>query len=180
MSMLNKRHESVLRQIRVDLRYVNKAQNEFLEHLESVKGINTPKNTLNVPMWLLLGLHSELSEVLNASKLHKFWYKSEINRTHLIEELGDFLSHMGNLANFLEIDLVTEIPEIEITAAEVTFNKLAYRITTLNWSKRHARNTLLNQIIPNFVELLYSFDFSLTELKETYHKKMQHNYTRFN
>ena len=164
----------------IDFRYANIEQKAFLEHLENVNNTKYPNETLNVPMWLILALHSELSEVLNASKLHKFWDKSEINRAHLIEELGDFLSHMGNLANFLEIDLVTEIPEIEITAAEVTFNKLAYRITTLNWSKRHARNTLLNQIIPNFVELLYSFDFSLTELKETYHKKMQHNYTRFN
>ena len=164
----------------IDFRYANRGQKAFLEHLESASDTKYPNETLNVPMWLILALHSELSEVLNASKLHKFWDKSEVNRAHLIEALSDLLSHMANLANFLEIDLVTEIQDMQVTASETIFNQLYYRITTLNWSKRHARNTLLNQIIPNFVELLYSFDFSLTELKETYHKKMQHNYTRFN
>ena len=164
----------------IDFTYANKEQKKFLEHLESNKTIKYPKETLNVPMWLILALHSELSEVLNASKLHKFWDKSEINRTHLIEELGDFLSHMANLANFLEIDLVTEIKEIEVTAPEVIFNQLSYRITTLNWSKRHAKNTLLKHIVPLFVQLLYSLDFNLEELEKSYSKKMQHNYTRFN
>lgn len=163
----------------IDFTYANKEQKNFLEHLESSKGIKYPNETLNVPMWLILALHSELSEVLNASKLHKFWDKSEINREHLIEELGDFLSHMANLANFLEVDLVTEIPEIQVTAPEVVFNQLAYRITTLNWNKRHARNALLNQIVPLFVELVNSFDFTLEELEEAYKRKMQHNYTRF-
>lgn len=164
----------------IDFTYANKEQKNFLEHLESSKGIKYPNETLNVPMWLILALHSELSEVLNASKLHKFWDKSEINREHLIEELGDFLSHMANLANFLEVDLVTEIPEIQVTAPEVVFNQLAYRITTLNWNKRHARNALLNQIVPLFVELVHSFNFTLDELEEAYKRKMQHNYTRFN
>ena len=164
----------------IDFTYANKEQKNFLEHLETKNGIKYPNETLNVPMWLILALHSELSEVLNASKLHKFWDKSEINREHLIEELGDFLSHMANLANFLEVDLVTEIPEIQVTAPEVVFNQLAYRITTLNWNKRHARNALLNQIVPLYVELVYSFGFNLEELKTVYHKKMQHNYTRFN
>ena len=155
----------------IDFTYANKEQKNFLEHLESSKGIKYPSETLNVPYWLILALHSELSEVLNASKLHKF---------HLIEELGDFLSHMANLANFLEVDLITEIPEIQITSPEITFNQLSYRITTLNWNKRHARNTLIKQIVPSFVELVYSFGFNLEELEAVYHKKMQHNYTRFN
>ena len=180
MSMLNKRHESVLKEVKVDLTYVNKTQKEFLDHLESVKGINTPKNTLNIPMWLLLGLHSELSEVLNASKLHKFWNKSEINKTHLIEKLGDFLSHMGNLANFLEVDLIVEIPEIQLTAQEVIFNQLYYKITTLNWNKRHARNTLISKSLPLFVQLVYSFGFNLEDLEKVYKRKMVENYSRFN
>lgn len=163
----------------IDFTYANKEQKNFLEHLESSKDIKYPSETLNVPMWLILALHSELSEVLNASKLHKFWDKSEVNRAHLVEELSDFLSHMANLANFLEVDLVTEISEIQVTAPEVTFNQLAYRITTLNWNKRHARNTLIKQIVPSFVELVYSFGFNLEELKEAYKIKMKHNYTRF-
>ena len=163
----------------IDFTYANKEQKNFLEHLESSKDIKYPSETLNVPMWLILALHSELSEVLNASKLHKFWDKSEVNRAHLVEELSDFLSHMANLANFLEVDLVTEISEIQVTAPEVIFNQLAYRITTLNWNKRHARNTLIKQIVPSFVELVYSFNFTLDELEKAYKRKMKQNYTRF-
>ena len=163
----------------VNFKYANKGQKDFLSHLESAKGVNYQYETLNVPYWLILALHSELSEVLNSSKLHKFWDKSEINREHLIENLAGFLSHMANLANFLEVDLATEIKEIQVTAPEVTFNQLAYRITTLNWNKRHARNTLINQIIPLFVELVHEFDFTLEELEAAYKTKMKKNYTRF-
>ena len=169
-----------MRNIVIDFKYANEEQNRFLKYLESNQGIKHTNETLSVPMWLVLALHSKLSGVLNASKLHKFWNKSEINRTHLIEELGDLLSHIANLANFLELDLVTEISEINLTASEIIFNQFYYRITTLNWSKRHARNALINQIVPNFVELVYSFEFSLDELKEAYYKNIKHRYDRFN
>lgn len=169
-----------MRNIVIDFKYANEEQKRFLKYLESNQGIKHTNETLSVPMWLVLALHSKLSGVLNASKLHKFWDKSEINRTHLIEELGDLLSHIANLANFLELDLVTEISEINLTAPEIIFNQFYYRITTLNWSKRHARNALINQIVPNFVELVYSFEFSLDELKEAYYKNMQYSYDRLN
>jgi len=169
-----------MKNIVIDFKYANEEQKKLLEQLESNQGIKHPNETLSVPMWLVLALHSKLSEVLNVSKLHKFWDKSEINRTHLIEELGDLLSHIANLSNFLELDLVTEISEINLTAPEIIFNQFYYRITTLNWSKRHARNTLINQIVPNFVELVYSFGFSLDELKEAYYKNMQYSYDSFN
>lgn len=164
----------------IDFKYANEEQKKFLEQIESNQNIKHPNETLNVPMWLVLALHSKLSGVLNASKLNKFWDKSEINRTHLIEEFGDLLSHIANLANFLEIDLVTDISEINLTSPETIFNQFYYRITTLNWSKRHARNTLINQIVPNFVELVYSFGFNLDEVKEAYYRNMQHNYTSLN
>ena len=168
-----------MRNIVIDFKYANEEQKKFLEQIESNQNIKHPNETLNVPMWLVLALHSKLSGVLNASKLHKFWDKSEINKTRLIEEFGELLSHIANLANFLEIELITEISEINLTSPETIFNQFYYRITTLNWSKRHARNTLINQIVPSFVELTYSFGFNLDELKEAYYRNMQHNHTRF-
>ena len=164
----------------VNFKYANEEQKNFLEHLESNHNIKYPNETLNVPMWLVLALHSKLSRVLNASKLNKFWDKSEINKTHLLEEFGGLLSHIANLANFLELELMTEISEINLTSPETIFNQFYYRITTLNWSKRHARNTLINQIVPNFVELVYSFGFNLDEVKEAYYRNMQHNYASLN
>ena len=163
----------------IDMRYVQEVQNNFSKALEESKGINYQKESFTVPMWLILSLQSELGEVLNASKVHKIWNKSEVDRDHLLEELADLLAHVGNLANFLEIELVLDIKEVQVTAVESTFNRLAYRITTLNWNKRHARNTLVNHIVPLLIELLYSFGFDLEELKEAYHLKMGENYLRF-
>lgn len=160
----------------IDFKYANKEQKKFLKHLEINQNIKYPNETLNVPMWLILALHSKLSGVLNKTNLYKFGGKSEINRTHLIEEFGDLLSHIANLANFLELDLVTEISEINLTAPEIVFNQFYYRITTLNWSKRHARHTLINHILPNFIELVYSFGFNLDELKAAYYSNIQNNY----
>ena len=120
----------------IDFKYANEEQKNFLKYLESNQNIECPNETLNVPMWLVLALHSKLSGVLNTSKLHKFWDKSEINRTHLIEEFGDLLSHIANLANFLELDLVTDISEIQetdfgkISVLEIkTDDKLPFHIT---------------------------------------------------
>lgn len=163
----------------LDMRYVQETQNNFCKALEDGKGINYQKESFTVPMWLILSLQSELGEVLNASKVHKLWDKTEVDREHLLEELADLLAHVGNLANFLEIELVLDIKDVQVTAVESTFNRLAYRITTLNWNKRHARNTLVNHIVPLFIELLYSFGFDLEELKEAYHLKMGENYLRF-
>lgn len=163
----------------VDFKYVQEVQENFLENLKKVKGINYQDATFNVPMWLILALQTELGEVTNASQVHKWWVQEKVNRTHLIEELSDLLSHIGNLANLLEVELVLDIQEVQVTAVESTFNKLAYRITTLNWNKRQARYTLTNHIIPLYLELVYSLGFNLDELEEAYKWKMGENYLRF-
>jgi dimeric dUTPase (all-alpha-NTP-PPase superfamily) len=160
----------------IDLEYVKNEQKTFLEHLKSVKGINCQDATYNVPYWLILALQTELSEIINAKGLHKWWNNEAINNEHVIEECVYFLAHLGNLANLLDADLILELEEIQVTAAETTFNRLAYWITTLNSSKRHARNTLIAQIIPEFIELIYSLGFNLEELEEAYYKKLKSNY----
>ncbi len=163
----------------IDFKYVQEMQKSFCKHLENKKGIKYQEESFNVPMWLILAIHSEVGEVLNASKVHKIWDKSEIDRNHLLEELADLLSHIANLANFLEVDLVLDIQEVQITAVETTFNRLFYRTTTLDWNKRQARYTLTRYILPLFVELLYSFGFSLDDLEEAYKAKLKINYERF-
>ncbi len=163
----------------IDFKYVQEMQESFCKHLEDKKGINYQKESFNVPMWLILAIHSELGEVLNASKVHKVWNKSEIDKNHLLEELADLLSHIANLANFLEVELVLDIPEVQITAVETIFNRLFYRATTLDWNKRQARYTLTRYILPLFIELLYTFGFSLDDLERAYKDKLKLNYERF-
>lgn len=162
-----------------DFKYVQKEQKKFLEHLKHVEGIKYQDDIFNVPMWLVLALQSELAEILNASKVHKWWDKQQVNENHLLEECADFLAHLGNLANILEIDLVAGIEEIQITAIESQINYLAYKITTLPWKKQFARSKLLNNLLPGFVQLVYSLGFDLDQLEEAYKNKMVVNYTRF-
>ncbi|HSQ89519.1 dUTP diphosphatase [Romboutsia sp.] len=165
----------------IDITYVKKEQKDFLEHLKSVKGIKCQDATYNVPYWLILALQSELAEILQASLVHKWWTNEEVDRKHLIEECADFLAHIGNLAIFLDLDadLIIELEEIQATAVETTFNKIAYWITTLNWNKRHAKNTLTNRLLPLFLELIYSLGFNIDELEMAYKTKMETNYKRF-
>lgn len=164
----------------IDLTYIKNEQKNFLEHLKSAKGINYQDATYNVPYWLILALQSELGEILNASCTHKWWTNAEVDRVHLIEECADFLAHMGNLAIFLDVDLILELEEMQLTAPEITFNKIAYWITTLNWNKRHAKHTLTNRLLPLFLELIYSLGFNIDELEMAYKTKMEKNYERFN
>ena len=161
-----------MKNIVIDLTYANKGQEEALERFKSNNSINIQDEMLNVPMGLILALQSGLSKVLIESKLDMFWDKSEVDNKLLIKSLADFLGNMGDLANFLEVDLITEVQEIQLTAPEVIFNQIAYRITTLNWNKRHARNTLVNQMIPLLVELTQSFNFSIEELEKAYKFRM--------
>ena len=156
----------------IDFTYANKGQKVALEHFKSDNSINIQNETLNVPMGLILALQSGLSKVLIESKLDMFWSKSEVDNKLLIQSLAGFLANMGDLANFLEVDLIAEVQEIQLTAPEVIFNQIAYRITTLNWNKRHARNTLVNQMIPLLLELTQSFKFTVEELEETYKARM--------
>jgi NTP pyrophosphatase (non-canonical NTP hydrolase) len=111
--------------------------------------------------------------------VHKFWSDKEVDREKLIEELADFMAHMGNLANFLGEDLIANIEEVQTTAIETIFNRMAYLITTLNWNKRHAKYTLTNRLLPAFLDLVYSLKFNLEELEQAYKAKMENNYQRF-
>ena len=75
--------------------------------------------------------------------------------------------------------MIFENLEIQTTAPEITFNKLAYRITTLSGSKNQARNQLINYLVPLFLELVYSLGFNIEQLEYAYKHKMKNNYERF-
>lgn len=163
----------------IDFEYVKNDQKDFLKHLEMECGIKCPNDKFVVPMWLALALLTELMEIANEKKSFKWWDRLPADNEKVLTEVSDLLSHIGNLANALEVDLVMEINEIQVTAVETTFIRLAYRFTTLPGNKRQARNTLKNYIIPLFAELVYSLGFDMDELREAYETKMKANYTRF-
>ena len=159
----------------INLNYVKKEQGKFIEHLKSVEGINYQESKFEVPMWLTLALLSELVEVLNETKIHKWWDRTPINKQALKEELSDLLSHLGNLANELDADLVVTVDETQTTSLERQFIYIAYKITTLPWKKMFGRHKL-DTLISKYVEIVYSLGFDMEEIQEAYFKKMEKNY----
>ena len=159
----------------IDLNYVKKEQDKFIEHLKSVEGINYQESKFEVPMWLTLALLSEIVEVLNETKIHKWWDRSQVNQDRLKEELADLLSHLGNLANELDIDLIASVEETQTTSLENQFIYIAYKITTLPWRKMFGKHKL-DTLITKYVELVYSLGFDMEEIREAYFNKMKENY----
>ncbi|MDU6483276.1 MAG: dUTP diphosphatase, partial [Paeniclostridium sordellii] len=105
----------------INLNYVKKEQEKFLDYLRNVEGIKHQESKFEVPMWLTLALLSELVEVLNETKIHKWWDRSQVNQDRLKEELADLLSHLGNLANELDVDLIASVEETQTTSLENQF-----------------------------------------------------------
>jgi dimeric dUTPase (all-alpha-NTP-PPase superfamily) len=165
--------------ISVDFRDVQKEQRDYQRYLEKIEGIKKPNDEFVVPMWVILALSSELGEILNESKVHKWWDREEVDRDKLIEECSDFLSHMANIANILEVDLVVEKLKFEGIMTEKIINRLLYRITTLDNRKGYARIVLIKHILPLFLELIHSLGIDLIELEKAYDLKMSENYLRF-
>lgn len=159
----------------IDLNYVKKEQDKFIGYLHLVEGINYQESKFEVPMWLTLALLSELVEVLNETKIHKWWDRSQVNQDRLKEELADLLSHLGNLANELDADLIVTVDETQTTSLERQFIYIAYKITTLPWKKMFGRHKL-DTLISKYVELVYSLGFDMEEIQEAYFKKMEKNY----
>lgn len=159
----------------IDLNYVKKEQKSFLEHLKSVEDINYQEEQFQVPMWLTLALISELIEVLNETKIHKWWDRLPVNEEKLKEELSDLLSHIGNLANELDADLIVTVDEVQTTSLERQFIYLAYKITTLPWRKMFGKHKL-DTLVTKYVELVYSLGLDIDQIKEAYFKKMENNY----
>lgn len=159
----------------IDLNYIKKEQKSFLEYLKSVEGINYQEEQFQVPMWLTLALISELIEVLNETKIHKWWDRLPVNEEKLKEELSDLLSHIGNLANELDADLIVTVDEVQTTSLERQFIYLAYKITTLPWRKMFGKHKL-DTLVTKYVELVYSLGLDMDQIKEAYFKKMEKNY----
>lgn len=162
----------------IDLNYVKKEQDKFIGCLHFVEGINYQEGSSKVPKWLILALSSELMEVLNESKVHKWWDTTPRDKNKLLEELSDLLSHLGNLANLLGLEMISDIKVTQERGIESIFTKTAYDILSIELSKTYAR-TKFPQLIVDFIELVYSLGFDMEEIKEAYFIKMSENYLRF-
>lgn len=164
----------------IDLSYVKEEQNKFLNHLKTIEGIKCPKNDFDVPKWLVLSLICELVEVINESKAKgiKWWDKEPIDEYKLKKELSDLLSHIGNVSNFLDLDLKLENELPKIRDIKPHLLGMIGDFTTLGFSKYYARNKL-KLILQKYFQLIYYFGYDIEDIKEVYLEKMKNNYRRF-
>ncbi|MGL5190767.1 MAG: dUTP diphosphatase [Cetobacterium sp.] len=162
----------------INLDYVKEEQNKFLNHLKTIEGIKYPKNDFDVPKWLVLSLICELIEVMNESKSIKWWDKTEINEYRLKEELSDLLSHIGNVSNFLDVELKLESELPKIRDIKPHLLGMIGDFTTLGFSKYYARNKL-KLILQKYFQLIDYFGYDIEDIKEVYLEKMKNNYRRF-
>ena len=152
----------------INFKYVKKERECHLETYKKFDNINIQNDRFKIPMGHILSLHTNLAEIIN------IWLDNGIGSQLLLEQMTFLLSRIGELAIFLDIDLIKETEEIQTSSIEVTVNKLFYRITTLESEKKAInRGTIINYIIPMFVELVYSLGFSLEELEEHYKRVME-------
>lgn len=162
----------------IDLQYVKNEQNAFSKYLESKKGIKYQNSNFKVTQSQILGLKTELYEIVNESKINKP-YDKEVDRDRLIEELSDFLSWIGNIANNLDVDLAIETELKQSTNIETLILSLDYDILRFNKVEHLAMNRrrLKELVVPQFLNIVYSFGFSMDDLREAYLKKMKSNYS---
>ena len=164
----------------IDLTEVQSSQIKFISYLENKPGIINPKSKFGVTKGQAIDLLSELIEVCNAAKVQKWWDSSEIDKDHVVEELADLLAHICNIANYLDVELIHELEEIQIESVEGHIISLASDMIQIPFSKNKTfvRHKIF-VILTKYIHMVYCLGFSIDEVKEAYHKKLEINYTRF-
>ncbi len=164
----------------IDLRNIQVEQVEFIKYLESKPGAINPKSKFGVTKGQAIDLLSELMEVCNAAKVQKWWDKSDIDKDRVAEELSDLLAHICNIANYLDIDLIHEVEELQIKSIEGIVLAFVQDVILLSNSnnKTFIRHRIF-VILTKYIQIVYALGFNIDEIKDAYHKKLEINYTRF-
>ena len=151
----------------IDLNFAKKSRELNLSDTGDNNSINTQIKAYSVPMNLIMNFHIDLAHLaLNLNKDYK---------DVMLNDLIMILNRMSDIAIFLDIDLIAEIQEIQVTATEVILNSLFNNVSMLNYKKATSRTKMINRIIPLFAELIYSLGFDLNDLEEAYNKKTDKN-----
>ena len=151
----------------IDLNFAKKSRELNLSDTGDNNSINTQIKAYSVPMSLIMNFHIDLAHLaLNLNKDYK---------DVMLNDLIMILNRMSDIAIFLDIDLIAEVQEVQVTAPEVILNSLFNNVSMLNYKKAISRTKMINRIIPLFAELIYSLGFDIDDIKEAYNKKMDKN-----
>ena len=153
----------------IDLNFAKKSRDSILSRTEETNSINTQIKSYSVPMSLIIDFHIDLAHLALGLNLNKDLEDVMLN------DLITILNRMSDIAIFLDIDLIAEVQEVQVTATEVILNSLFNNVSMLNYKKAISRTKMINRIIPLFAELIYSLGFDLNDLEEAYNKKTDKN-----
>lgn len=153
----------------IDLNFAKKSRELNLSDTGDNNSINTQIKAYSVPMSLIMNFHIDLAHLALGLTLNKDLEDVILNDLIMI------LNRMSDIAIFLDIDLIAEVQEIQVTAPEVILNSLFNNVSMLNYKKATSRTKMINRILPLFAELVYSLGFDLNDIKEAYHQKMDKN-----
>lgn len=153
----------------IDLNFAKKLRESILSNEKDNSNINIQKEIYSMPMNLIINFHIDLAHLALGLTLNKDL------KDVMLNDLIMILNRMSDIAIFLDIDLVAEVQEIQVTAPEVILNSLFNNVSMLNYKKTTSRIKMINRIMPLFVELVYSLGFTTDELEEAHHKNMDKN-----
>ena len=153
----------------IDLNFAKKLRESILSNEKDNSNINIQKEIYSMPMNLIINFHIDLAHIALGLTLNKDL------KDVMLNDLIMILNRMSDIAIFLDIDLIAEVQEIQVTAPEVILNSLFNNVSMLNYKKTTSRIKMINRIMPLFVELVYSLGFTTDELEEAHHKNMDNN-----
>ncbi|MFR8620097.1 MAG: hypothetical protein ACLVEC_04805 [Romboutsia timonensis] len=153
----------------IDLNFAKKLRESILSNEKDNSNINIQKEIYSMPMNLIINFHIDLAHLALGLTLNKDL------KDVMLNDLIMILNRMSDIAIFLDIDLIAEVQEIQVTAPEVILNSLFNNVSMLNYKKTTSRIKMINRIMPLFVELVYSLGFTTDELEEAHHKNMDKN-----
>lgn len=162
----------------IDLKHIQRQQEEFISWLEEKPGMINEKSKYKVTKKQALALISELYEVENEVKyVHKWWDNSVVYREKVLLELSDFLSHLSNVSNYLDIELITEEEITQVEDLEGQFLSLTRHVYELPYlNQKFNIKYKIRTIFREYLQLVYSLGFNIEELEEGYKKKLKSNY----
>lgn len=153
----------------IDLNFAKKLRESILSNEKDNSNINIQKEIYSMPMNLIINFHIDLAHLALGLTLNKDL------KDVMLNDLIMILNRMSDIAIFLDIDLIAEVQEIQVTAPEVILNSLFNNVSMLNYKKTTSRIKMINRIMPLFVELVYSLGFTTDELEDAHHKNMDKN-----
>lgn len=154
---------------KINLNYCKELRKSILSHELCNNNINTQREIYSVPMGLILDFHIGLANLALGLRLNKDL------KDVMLNDLIMILDRMSDIAIFLDVDLITEVQEIQVTAPEAILNALFNNVSQLNYKKGISRRKLVDRIVPLFVELAYSLGFDIDDIKKAYRSKMDKN-----